>query len=154
MIRQDDVLLNTMSEFPFDKFGCAVMDIQYLSVMHGSNIFTRAHFIDDCENWVKAGVMLPDTSIQNWDKMMQDSGLPYRMVFEHGTHKLDPLRKLEENELQLLFLFNPETGFHHFVVGDHGDNIVYDSLGESVTGKAYKEGIAFIESRRVFRRIS
>ena len=153
MIRQDDVLLNSISDYPFEKYGCAVMDIQNLSVMHGRGVFTRAHFIIDCDNWVKAKVMWKDTEIRNWDKMLQDSGLPYRMVFEHGTHKLNPLRKLQDNEIQMLYLYNPETGFHHFVCADAEDNITYDSLGVSVTGAAYRRGVAVIESRRVFRRI-
>jgi len=154
MIRQDDVLLNNMSELPFEEFGCALFDIQYLAVMHGTNTFKRDNFLLECENWIKAGVIGKETQILNWNKLCQDSGLPYRLVFEDKTHKLHSLRKLEENELQILYLYNPETGFHHFVVGDENDNITYDSLGESVTGKAYKKGVAYIESRRVFRRIS
>lgn len=153
MIRQDDVLLNNMSELPFKEFGCALLDIQYLAVMNGTNTFKREHFLLECDNWLKAGVISLETAVLNWDRLCQDSGLPYRLVFEKGTHKLHSLRKLEENELQLLYLYNRETGFHHFVVADENDNITYDSLGESVTGAAYKKGIAIIESRRVFRRI-
>lgn len=154
MIRQDDVLLNNMCDFPFEDYGCALFDMKYLSVMHGQGIFQRTSFIEDCFNWEKAGVIDNETTILNWDRLAQDMGLPYRLVFENGTHKLDPLRKLKDNEIQLLYLFNPETGFHHFVVGDEYDHIIYDSLGESVTGESYKCGTGYIESRRVFRRIS
>lgn len=153
MVRQDDVLLNNMSELPFKEYGCAIFDIQYLSVMHGTNTFKREHFLLECENWIKAGIILKNTKIMDWNKLCQESGLPYRLVFENGTHKLHSLRKLEENEVQLLYLYNPETKLHHFVVADEDDHITYDSLGESVTGKAYRCGTASIESRRVFRRI-
>lgn len=154
MIRQDDVLLKSMSDLPFEEFGCALFDIQYLAVMHGDNTFLRNHFITSCENWVRSKVIDDETTILNWNQLCQDSGLPYRLVFEHGTHKLSPLRKLEENELQLLYLYNPETGYHHFVCADENDNITYDSLGVSITAKAYKRGVAVIESRRVLRKIT
>lgn len=153
MIRQDDVLLNSMSELPFEEFGCALFDIQYLSVMHGTNTFKREHFILECENWLKAGVIDDETAILNWDRLCQDSGFPYQLVFEDGTHKLHPMRELREDELQLLYLYNPDTGYHHFVVADEYDHIMYDSLGESETVRAYKKGKAHIESRRVFRRV-
>jgi len=153
MIRQDDILLNNMSEIPFEEYGCALFDIQYLAVMYGTNTFKREHFIMECDNWIKAGTILPNTKIMNWDRLCQDSGLPYRLVIENRTHKLHALRKLQEDELQLLYLYNPETGKHHFVVADENDNVTYDSLGNSVTVQAYKRGVAFIESRRVFRRI-
>ena len=154
MIRQDDIELNNMSEIPFEEYGCALFDIQYLSVMHGINVFKRANFLYECEQWIKSGIILKNTKIMNWDRLCQDSGLPYRLVFENKTHKLHPLRKLGDNELQLLYLFNPETGLHHFVVANKYDQVVYDSLGESVTVAAYERGVAYIESRRVFRRIS
>ena len=153
MIRQDDVLLNSISELPFEDCGCALFDIQYLAVMHGDNTFVRSHFVEMCDNWIMAKVLDHETAILNWDRIAQDSGLPYRLVFEDGIHKLNPLRKLKENELQLLYLYNPETKIHHFVVGDENDNVVYDSLGSSRTVEAYKRGVGYIESRRVFRRI-
>lgn len=153
MIRQDDVLLNSMSEIPFADFACAVFDVQYLAVMYGTNTFKREHFVMECKNWIKSGVLLKNTEIRDWNRLCQDSGLPYRLVFEDRTHKLPASRKLQEGELQLLYLFNPETGLHHFVVADEGDNITYDSLGNSVTAQAYKRGVGHIESRRVFRRI-
>jgi len=153
MIRQDDVLLNSMSDLPFKEFGCALFDIQYLSVMYGDNTFKREHFLMECENWLKSGVIDKETTILNWNRLCQDSGLPYRLVFENRTHKLHRLRKLQEDELQLLYLYNPETKFHHFVVADKDDKVVYDSLGNSVTVQAYKKGIAYIKSRRVLRRI-
>jgi len=153
MIRQDDILLNNMSDLPFEEYGCALFDVQYLSVMYGENTFKREHFISECENWLRSKVIDKETTILKWDRLLQDSGLPYKLVFEDGTHKLHSMRELQSGELQLLYLYNPQTGFHHFVVGDEGDHIMYDSLGESETAKAYRKGKAYVESRRVFRRI-
>ena len=153
MIRQDDILLYAMSELPFKKYGCALFDMEYLSVMHGTGIFRRSTFVKDCEKLVDAKIIDKETAILNWDKLCGYLGLHYRLVFEDGTHKLHSMRMLKENELQLLYLYNRSTGYHHLVCADRNDNITYDSLGESVTGEAYQHGKAFIESRRVFRKI-
>lgn len=154
MVRQDDEILNRLSKRPLKEYGCALFDILYLAVMYGSYSFTRQGFLNDVENWVRSGVLDKNMTVLDWDRLASDAGLPYRIVIENGTHKLPKERKLKSNELQILYLHNPKTGFSHFVVGTEDNNIAYDSLGESVTGKAFKEGTGYIKSKRVLRRIS
>lgn len=151
MFKQTDRQLNN-SPFKFAEFGCGLFDIVYLSAMFGKYIFSRRKFLMDCISWLDMKIIDEDTFINNWDRLASASSLGYRLVIENGTHKLPASRKLKPGELQLLYLYNPETGYRHFVVADENDNITYDSLGDSVTGKAYRRGVAYIESRRVFEK--
>jgi hypothetical protein len=151
MIRQDDVILNSKSNIPFREYGCAVFCIQYLAVMYDNKTFTREQFLIDSERWIREGIMRNDTFVLDWNRLAKGSGLNKKLVFEKGTHILPANRKLKTGEVQLLYLYNPETGYHHFVVGDENDNMMYDSLGLSSTVKAYKKGVAYISSKRVFR---
>ncbi len=161
MIRQDDCLLNSMSDLPFKEFGCAVMDVVYHGVMWPTEkeaedgkgyTLKRDTFLEDCNQWRKSGALSFELDV-TWNKIAQDIGLPYRLVFENGTHKLPPTRKLRHDEIQIVLLHNPETKKGHFVVMNKYDEVTYDSLGQSITVQAYEKGIAFIKERRIFRRI-
>jgi len=161
MIRQDDVLLNTMSELPFKEYGCALMDIAYHAIMFPTEremenglgyTFKRESFVSDCNKWVNSGALSLDLFV-TWDRIAQDLGLPYRLVKEKGTHVLPVGRVLRDGELQIVQLYNPDTGKAHFVVMNKHDQVTYDSLGKSVTVAAYEKNIAYIKDRRIFRRI-
>lgn len=161
MIRQDDVLLNNMSTHPYKEGGCALMCEIFLGVIWPSPeeyeaglgyTFDRKRFVDDCDNWTKSGALTRDLVV-SWNKIAQDIGLPYRIVREGGTHVLPPSRRLQKGELQIALIYNPRTKYRHFVVMNEDDKIVYDPLGMSVTQQDYAAGIAYIESRRVFRRV-
>jgi len=161
MIRQDDTLLNAMSDLPFKEYGCALMCEIYLGVMWASERemsqgkgydFQRETFIADCDNWRSSGALSKELDV-NWNKVARDIGLPYRIVIEKGTHRLPPERHLKDKEFQVVLLRNPATGLGHFVVMNKYDQVVYDPLGKSVTVLSYEYDMAFIESRRIFRRI-
>lgn len=162
MIRQDDYLLNSCSDLPFKEFGCAIMDMIYHGVMWPTEkevengkgyIMKRDKFLEDCNHWRKSGALDPDLVV-TWDKIAADIGLPFRLVFENGTHKLPPTRKLREDEIQIVLLYNPDTKKGHFVVMNQFDEVTYDSLGQSITVGAYDKHRAFIKERRIFRRLS
>jgi len=153
MIRQDGKHLKNVSKLPFKVYACALFDIIYYAVMHGNYQFDYTTFLEDVDAWINAGVLDKELTILSWDRLCRDAGLPYRLVIEGGTHKLPASRVLQEGELQILYLYNPSTNLHHFVCANFKDDITYDSLGESVTGKAYKDGHGIIASRRVFRKI-
>jgi len=155
MIRQDDKVLNSVSYLPFEEFACAIFDIAYYGVIHGKYVFERSLFLRDIQRLISDGILdRRELDILNWDKVCKKFKLPYRLVIENGTHKLPADRELQDNELQLLYLFNPATGYHHFVCGNKYNQITLDSLGNSsVTSKAYEDGTGYIESKRVLRRI-
>ncbi len=119
----------------------------------GDNVFERDNFLKSCDKWIKEKIIDKETAILSWNKLCEELRLPYRIVVESGTHKLPPTRKLKPNELQLLYLYNPETGLHHFVIGNEADSVVYDSYGESKTVRAYNIGVGYIESKRVFKKV-
>lgn len=153
MIRQDDEVLNKLSDLPFKDYGCALFDLTYYGVMYGSYVFERGVFLTDCKEWEGSTYITSSTSIASWNGMCSAVNLPYRIVIENGTHKLPADRQCRDDELQLLYLYNPDTGLNHFVCADRDDNITYDSLGDSLTGKAYKDGVGYIESKRVLRHV-
>ena len=153
MINQNDKKLNRLSSLPFAEYACALFDIIYYGEKYGKYTFELHPFLNDVDNWIKAGTVDLELTIMNWDKLCADIGLPYKLVFENKTHKLPSSRKLKKDEIQLLYLFNPTTGYHHFVCADGNDEILFDSLGNSVTGRAYNKGTGYIETRRVFRRV-
>ena len=151
MIFQTDIELNK-SVFQFDAGGCALFCVVHKAVEEGTYTFEREQFVKDCMHLRFIKVLSTDCTILNWDRLLKYFYLPFELVFNDGTHKINPDWELEEDEFQLLYLYNPQTGYHHFVEGDHNDNIRYDSLPYSVTSDAYRMGIGHIESKRVFRR--
>lgn len=152
MIFQEDAYLNMSKEFDFKRGGCGLFAITHKAVATRSYVFERETFLNDCHKMKDAGILAADCTILNWNRVCQTLGLPYYIVIENGTHKIDDLhRDMDEDEFQLLYLYNPKTKKHHFVEGDRNDCICYDSMMDSVTSEAYRIGIAKIESRRVFR---
>lgn len=161
MVRQDDILLNAMTDMPYTEYGCALMCEAYHAVMWPTSDeadkglgyhFTRANFVSDCTTWQRSGALSKELDV-SWDRIAHDMGFPYRIVRENGTHILPKSRTLKEGELQIVLLRNPETSYGHFVVMNKYDQIMYDPLGMSVTQQAFNRGVAYIESRRIFRRI-
>jgi len=153
MILQTDEWLNR-HEFQYGKGGCALFTMAHFSIVEGKYTFDRESFLKDCRNLHSAGILWRDCTIRNWDRLAQNIGLPFRIVIENGTHILPPDRPLKEDEVQLLYLYNPQTNLHHFVEGDRNDCIGFDPLGFSVTSEAYRLGHGYIESKRILRRIS
>lgn len=155
MILQTDVLLNKDSAFTFDESGCALFDLTEWAVKKGYYTFSREVFYNDCLQWKKMGIIDYECTVLSWDLLAKELNLPYRIVIEEVdgqiTHKLQ--RQPREDEIQLLRLFNPYSGYKHFVNADNRDNVTYDPLGESKTAEAYYERKGTIVSRRILRRI-
>ena len=151
MILQQDKILNDMGGFKFKKFGCALFCLTEYAVRKQYYVFDRDTFYRDCIKWESMGIIDYDCTVLSWDLLCKELGLPYRIVIENGTHKLE--RQPESDEIQVLRLNNPYTGFKHFVNADNRDNVTYDPLGESNTAMAYYERQGTIQSRRILRSI-
>ena len=151
MILQSDPWLRENSKLTFEASGCALLAIVEKAVIKGRYNFKHESFLDTCRKLYEEDIIDDECTVLGWNSVLKYIGMgDYEIVIEDETHLLH--RSILPGEFQLLRLYNPETGFRHFVGADQFDNVTYDSLGESKTVEAYRNGRAMIASRRIFRK--
>lgn len=131
MIGQADHVLNRAIPWLEDE-GCAIMDIFFAGWFYAGIEVSRPTIVEKVGTWKIRGWINSQNEIQNWGKILRNLGLHVEYLGHQPRNYSNPAGAF----FTFAKMFNPQTGYHHFVVNE-GDDILYDSLGERKVRKQY-----------------
>ncbi len=139
MFLQTDKVLNIESSLPFKKYGCAFMDIAYLSNQITKKTKDQYDIIAIAQSAINQNYLGKDLTIIDWENVFLLFGVKVK-YYGHCDKKTN----CKDNEIEILKLVKPN--YSHFVCGDGSGNKTYDSLGIRPQSRKYK-----LENKRIFK---
>ena len=138
MVYQTDTPLGNV----INHFGCYFCSILYFIEKFVGIQMTDDSVLQIYNSCVANGIIGNECFINDSDKLMNFVAPGFAV----SKGKQDPTYQLQQNEFEVLCMYNPKTDFTHFIAGDGNGNVEFDPIqGGSRTAR---EG--YVKSLRIF----